>query len=152
MSLSALSSTCERARSQISLLLDSEGSEFDRRLVAAHLVRCAECRAFDASLLQFTEELRAAPVEALRHPIALPRPRRRVVLTAAQFSAAASLLIILGAASQFGAAEPEGRSTGATVSTRNLFKTSWQPERELAQIHGVDRVRRMGGPGPLPAL
>lgn len=135
------------------MILDAEVSELDRRLVAAHLARCAECRAFEASVRQLTRELREAPLESPRQPISLPRLPRRVALATAQASAAATVLIaILGAFTQFGVQEQQSR-TAASTPARNLFTTSWQPELELAQIDGaVSHLRGVNRPGPLPAL
>jgi len=136
----------------MSVLLDAEVSELDRRLVAAHLARCAACRAFDQSLQGLTQELRAAPLESPYQPIALPHlPRlpRRIALATAQFSAAATVLIaLLGV----GVPEPQGRSASPQVRTSNLFKTSWQPELELAQIDDGARIRGNDQPGRLQAV
>ncbi len=140
----------------MSVLLDAEVSELDRRLVAAHLARCAACRAFDQSLQGLTQELRAAPLESPYQPIALPHlPRlpRRIALATAQFSAAATVLIaLLGVLTQFGVPEPQGRSASPQVRTSNLFKTSWPPELELAQIHDSARIRGTDQPGRLQAV
>lgn len=149
---------CERVRSQLSMLLDAELSALERRLVAVHLARCADCCAFEESIREFTHELRAAPPESPRQPIVLLRSRRRVSLTMAQWSAAATLLIaVLGVLSQFEVPQFEvpqspGPNPVRQVATKNLFKTSWQPEREMAQIDAVTRTLGTDRPGPLPAL
>ncbi len=146
---------CERVRSQISLLLDAEVSELDRRLVAAHLARCAECRAFEQPVRAFTEQLRATPLEVSSLPVVLTRirARQRVWLRTAELSAVATVLIVLGVVSQLGAPRVEGRSTGRQFTTASLFKTtSWQPELEMAQIDSGAPVGPTRWPGPLPAL
>lgn len=144
---------CERVRSQISMAFDAEVSELDRRLVRAHLARCPECHAFESSVRDFTEELRAAPLERLERPIVLAqrRSRRRAWLTTAEVSAAATVLIGLGVMSQLEASDPQARNRLATAT---LFSAAWQPELEMAQIDpsvGAG-LANDGGPGPLHAV
>lgn len=144
---------CDRVRTQVSMLVDAEVSELDRRLVAAHLARCAGCRAFEASVRTFTGALRAAPLELLDRPIYVPRPRRRISLASVQYSAAATLLIAtLGILSQFGAPASQGRDARRVFTTANLFNAAWQPEVELAQLGPARQVGPEDPPGPLPAL
>ena len=139
---------CQRIREQVSLRLDDELSQLEERMVAAHLVRCSDCRAFDQSVREFTDELRAAPLESPRQPI-LVRRRRRVSLTAAQVGVAATLAVaVLGVLSQIDV--PSTQDPAVRSTTANLFKTPWQPERELAEIDtnlpGTNR------PGPHSAI
>jgi predicted anti-sigma-YlaC factor YlaD len=152
MAVSPLPLNCERVRSQISMALDAEVSEFDRRLVAAHLARCADCRAFESPVRAFTEELRAAALESPSEPIALirSRPRRRAWLATAELSAAATVLIAFGIASQLGASDSQGGNN--RLATANLFTTAWSPELELAQIEPAVPTRQTSRPGPRPAL
>jgi predicted anti-sigma-YlaC factor YlaD len=145
---------CERVRTQVSTLLDAEVSELDRRLVAAHLSRCAECREFDRSVRAFTEDLRAAPLESPSLPVVLPgsRPRRRLSFATAEFGAAAMVLIgVLGVLSQFGTA-PASHSINHGVANANLFNTEWSPELELAQLETTVPIGPADEPGPLPAI
>jgi predicted anti-sigma-YlaC factor YlaD len=146
---------CERVRSQVSTLLDAEVSELDRRLVAAHLSRCAECRAFDQSVRAFTEELRAAPLESPSLPVVIPgsRPRRRLSFATAEFGAAAMVLIgVLGVLTQFGTA-PDSHGINSGVANANLFNTAWSPELELAQLETtVPTGPTTDEPGPLDAI
>lgn len=132
--------------------LDGELSQLEQRMVAAHLERCADCRAFEGSVRSFTEELRAAPREAPRHPIVVRRTRR-VSFSALQVSAAATVAVaVLGVVSQVGATQQNVPDVDRQVAA-NLFKTSWQPELELAQIDpvGLARLTDMP-PGPVPTL
>lgn len=154
MTVSPLPLNCERVRSQISVALDAEVSELDRRLVAAHLARCAECRAIEDTVRAFTEELRTAPLELLERPVVVTRarPRRRAWLTTAEVSVAATVLIGLGVLSQLGTSDPQGASN--RLATSNLFIAAWQPEDEMAQIDPSVQTQRenVGGPGPLNAV
>lgn len=139
---------CQRIREQVSLRLDDELSQLEERMLAAHLLRCSDCRSFEQSVREFTDELRAAPLESPRQAI-LVRRTRRVSFTAAQVSVAATLAVaVLGVLSQVGVADTQAPAARST--TTNLFKSSWQPERELAQIDtdlpGTNR------PGPLSAI
>ena len=90
---------CNRAREWISLSMDGELSEFEQVLMAAHLERCAECRAFDADTRGFTTALRLAAPEALERPVAVPRRRsfgaagvRGAQAASIAFAAAAAVL------------------------------------------------------------
>ncbi len=119
-------------------------------MVAVHLERCAECHAYEASVREFTDQLRAAPLESPRLPIVVRRARR-VSVSATQLSAAAALAVaILGALSQVGVPGSQDPAVGARLSTTtNLFETSWQPQRELAQI---DADLPSNRPRPFPAI
>jgi anti-sigma factor RsiW len=125
---------CERVRAQVSLELDGELSQLERRMVAAHLQRCADCRSFEEALGAFTLELRAAPLEVLPHPVVVRAPRR-VSLTATPAAVAAALAIaVLGVVSQLQPQEPRSAAAVPTVTPKNLFRTTWRPEQELARI------------------
>ncbi len=139
---------CQRIREQVSLRLDDELSQLEERMLASHLLRCSDCRLFEESVSDFTDKLRAAPLESPRQPILVRRPRR-VSLSVAQISAAATLLVaVLGVLSQVDM--PSTQDPSARSTTTNLFKTSWQPDRELAnldtELPGTNR------PGPYPAI
>jgi hypothetical protein len=153
--VSPLPLNCERVRSQISMALDAEVSELDRRLVAAHLARCGECRAIESAVRAFTDELRAAPLESPRQPIVVTRhrPRRRALLRTAEYSVAATVLIaFLGVFTQLELSD--SRRGAAPLTPANLFQTAWSPELELAQIDpSVSGGRaNANGPGPIHAV
>jgi predicted anti-sigma-YlaC factor YlaD len=88
--------SCDRAREAASGLLDGELSPFEARLLEAHVERCADCRAFQASAARTAVELRAAPLERLTYPIVLPRRRllRPMQGSAAAAMAAAAVLVL----------------------------------------------------------
>ena len=67
---------CNREREWISLALDGELSEFEQVVMAAHLRRCADCRAFAADVRGFTTTVRAARAEPLETRVWLGDPRR----------------------------------------------------------------------------
>lgn len=133
MSAVRSSVVCERARAHVSLALDGELSQLERRMLASHLLRCSECQSYSGQVNEFTDALRQAPFEPLERQIVTPR-HRRISFTAAQLGAAATLAVAaLGMVTQVGSPE---RSESVSQPTRiDLFKTAWQPERELAQIN-----------------
>jgi anti-sigma factor RsiW len=67
---------CARSREWSSLRADGELSELEAALLDAHLGRCAECRAFAASLDGVVTALRGATRERPA-PIAIRAPRDR---------------------------------------------------------------------------
>jgi predicted anti-sigma-YlaC factor YlaD len=83
---------CERIREWISLELDGELSRIERALVERHLDTCPECSAFAVHVDAFTDALRAAPLEQLERPIALPA-RSRLRVRSFQVAAAAALAV-----------------------------------------------------------
>jgi anti-sigma factor RsiW len=153
MRASILPMVCERVRGQVSVQLDGELSQLEQRMVAAHLERCADCAAFEASVRSFTEELRAAPREAPRRPIVVRRTRR-VSFSALQVSAAATVAVaVLGVVSQLGSPQQNVPDVDRQVARANLFEASWQPELEMAQIDPVGLARLTDlPPGPVPTL
>jgi anti-sigma factor RsiW len=129
MSVAHRSVVCDRVRAQVSLSLDGELSQLESRMLAAHLARCADCAAFEADVVRITEELRAAPLEQLEHPIVVRRPRR-VSVTRVQIAAAAALAVaVLGAVSQIASRESE-----AALAMPDRYATNSQLAREVAQV------------------
>jgi anti-sigma factor RsiW len=127
---------CERVRAQISLQLDDELSELERRMLAVHLDYCPECRAFEADISAFTEELRAAPLQELEHPIVVRRPRAGSLARLQVGVAAVVAVVALGAVGQFSESDPNRSSLRAPVR----FETSSDAVRELQQIFADGRA------------
>lgn len=138
--------TCDRVRSQISLRLDGELSQLESRMVDAHVLRCAECRAFETGAVLVTEHLRAAPLEPLAQPVLVRRPARTWVARAQLGMAAALALVFFGAAAQF--ADQQGESSLAQPAR---YETTVQLEREVQQIIADGRAfsKRAGDVTPL---
>ena len=88
--------SCDRARSWVSLALDDELSEFERRLLDAHLERCADCHEYDAGVRATTLALRSEPLVAVERQVALPRRRPAWGVTRVAASAAAAALVAVG--------------------------------------------------------
>ncbi len=121
---------CERARQWISLHADGELSEFEQALLAAHLARCADCGAFQLDVSAITGELRAAPLERLRRPIALP-PRRRVSLRAMQVAAAAAAVLAVALGSTIGVFQSQHSNVHRFAHVRPAFLDSPYWELQL---------------------
>jgi anti-sigma factor RsiW len=86
---------CERMREAVSAQLDGELSELEAIRLRTHLEACASCREFEASASFSTTALRAAPLEPLTQPIALPS-RRRISFRVPAAAAAAVLMVAAG--------------------------------------------------------
>jgi UDP-N-acetylmuramyl pentapeptide synthase len=86
-----LPEVCNRTRMQASLRLDSELSELEEALMAAHLARCANCRSFADDLGTLTDTLRTAPL--VEPSVEFQIPRRRLRFGIAQVGTAAAATI-----------------------------------------------------------
>lgn len=125
---------CERVRAQVSLRLDGELSELERRMLESHLSRCAECSAYARDVETFTRLLGEAPLERPRFPVVVRRPRRASVgLMQVGGVAAAVAVVVLGFTAQF---------TGPRTSQRPSFEaparyeTRGELEREQQILAG----------------
>src|SRR4029450_4548890 len=123
---------CERVRAQVSLELDEELSELERRMLAAHLERCAECREYQEDLVAFTRELREAPFEQLSYPIEVHRPRRASLAWAQIGVAAAVAVAVFGTLTQLGPMSEHGRAS--SFGTPAKFQAPRQAGREVARV------------------
>lgn len=127
---------CERVRSQVSLELDGELSQLERAMVAVHLERCPDCRAYDSEVTAFTRVLRETPLKQMESPVGVHRPRRAIAARLQAGVAAAVAIAALGAASQV---SPEGQSPGPSPSeTRQIqYPTQRQIQGEQAILERV---------------
>lgn len=109
----------------MSLLLDGELSELERRMLEAHLVLCHECSSYSEKLTTFTEQLRSAPLLPLRRSVVVRAPRR-VSRYFAQSGVAAVLgLVALGLTSQFVGSQPK------SDVEQPFIVTDYAPQAEL---------------------
>lgn len=143
--------TCERVRAQVSLRLDAELSQLELRMLETHLDRCADCREFSADVDAFTSELRAAPLESLSRPIAVSRTRR-VSLSGVQVGVAAVVAIALFGVANRVAVDGVPQPAASRAATEQLFTTSWQPERELADLANAPKTTNRSPQGPQTAI
>ena len=125
------STSCDRTRLWLSLRLDGELSELESRLLGAHLVRCAACRAYEQGVQETTAALRAAPLVSAARPVSLPRARRRSV----------GALRIASAAAAFAAVALTGVLTLSASSGRERFLPGAAPVRDV-EVSDLRRLRR----------
>ena len=140
---------CERVRTQVSAELDGELSEIERRMLAAHLLSCPACRAYEADVVSFTTKLRSAPLETIGLPINIHRHRpRRIALARVHVGLAAALAIaVMGSVLQLGFPGPQRASTREGQPLR--FPTLTAGKNETKQIIADGRAferRHRSGP------
>jgi predicted anti-sigma-YlaC factor YlaD len=119
--LRAQNRVCDRAREYSSRSLDGELSDFERALLETHLERCDECRAYATELAEIVTRLRAAPLEALPHPVALPS-RRRVRTRALQGAAAAAAAVVAVTAGLVGSLQSHPTQARPNVTLEALIR------------------------------
>jgi len=124
---------CERARTWAALAPDGELSELERKLLDAHVQRCAACAQFAIDVAAVSAELRAAALQPLPRPLAVPIWRRRPVYARfrAVGAAAAVAVMALGVASRAPLSPSEGDSFDLPRVTNFANAT---PEREVELI------------------
>jgi predicted anti-sigma-YlaC factor YlaD len=123
------SSSCQRVREQVSLLLDDELSQLERRMLDAHLRRCADCSAYSDEVTTFTDQIRYAPMETLSRQIVVQRRRRIPAMRLHAAVAAAFAFAALGLGSQL-ASGPSSELTGFRPVTK--YPTQAELQREIA--------------------
>lgn len=85
---------------------DGELSSFELRLLAAHVERCTDCRAFAGDVSTLTELVRATPSDEIRLPVTAParerllRRRRAGVLSVAASVAVVAIAVSIGASTE----------------------------------------------------
>lgn len=126
--------TCERVRAQVSLDLDCDLSHLEKRMVDAHLARCAACREFEEGVTEVTRQLRSAPLEVPSTPVIVRLPRR-VSLQRLQIGVAAVLILVtFAASSQLQRVSITERLGGASANGRftEQLPTGVELEHEMA--------------------
>lgn len=136
MSPTGTSVVCQRVRAQVSLQLDDELSQLERRMLEAHLERCPQCSAYAADVTAFTHQLRWAPLETLERPVVVRRPRR-LALARLQVGAAAVLAVatvgVAAQVTQSGQRDTSLSSRGAVTQ----FPTRAELDKELAILESI---------------
>jgi predicted anti-sigma-YlaC factor YlaD len=107
---------CDRSREAISLRLDGVLSLFESALLERHLRKCADCRDFAAAAAAQTQLLRAAELEQLPHPVALPGGRRRPVRRIAAGAVTAAASLAAAAAVLLAPGSPQGPTSASASS------------------------------------
>jgi predicted anti-sigma-YlaC factor YlaD len=124
---------CERARTWAALAPDGELSELERKLLDAHVQRCAACAHFALEVAAVAGELRAAAPQRLPRPLVVPIWRRRPVYARVRAvgAAAAVAVMALGIAARSPLSTSDSESFEMPRVT-NFANTA--PEREVELI------------------
>jgi predicted anti-sigma-YlaC factor YlaD len=102
---------CVQARESASARLDGELPELDEVRLTAHLLGCADCRAFADEAGALAAGLRTAPLERPETPSSVLLPHRGPLRAIRMQSAAAAVALVVVAA---GASFVFGRALGTT--------------------------------------
>ena len=124
---------CERARTWASLAPDGELSELERKLLDAHVQRCAACAHFAIEVAAVAAELRTAALQPLTRPLSVPIWRRRLVYARVRAvgAAAAVAVMALGVASR-APLSPSAEGSAELPRVTNFANRA--PEREVELI------------------
>jgi|GEM_PF-1169433 len=138
---------CEQACQRVSLRLDSELSEFEEVLLAAHLERCARCRAFEDDLVGLTAMVRAARLEEPGFVFQLPGRRSRAFALREVLAVASVAVFALSGLVGLRLSLNHATGKDARAASELMdFK-----ERQLRQLDGYDRSRSRKVPPGLAA-
>jgi predicted anti-sigma-YlaC factor YlaD len=130
-------------RAQIALELDREFSQLERARRVTHVSRCAECRAFEADLQEFTRMLREAPAERPSRPFAVPRRRLATRSLRAPAVAAAAMVLALVGVTQVATDLATSERPAAALSGPTRFPTGQELESELEVIQVLTESPRL---------
>lgn len=133
---------CERARAWAALAPDGELAELERKLLHAHIERCAPCAAFADDVAVFAAELRRAELVPLSRPLQIAAWRRsRYGSHLRNVGAVAAVaLLALGVAAR----APVDRHS----PTRQQFGvSSSDTQAELAELRQLRRQELIGAAG-----
>lgn len=147
MSAVPASLVCQRIREQVSLELDGELSQLERRMLSSHLSRCADCGTYADEVTMFTDALRSAPLEALERPVVLRRPRRHVAARLQVGVAAALAFAAFGLGSQLATSGSQSPSLSRFDRTPNLSPPPSVLEKEQAILNVVRPGLTLPPPG-----
>ncbi|HEY8793107.1 MAG TPA: zf-HC2 domain-containing protein [Gaiellaceae bacterium] len=143
---------CDRARAQISALLDGELSELEEADLRLHLEGCEPCLEYRAGAASISGALRAAPLEQLDFAIDVPSRRRIATRWIQAGSAAAAVLVAIGLGSSQGILVNHGGlgSAGsspapARASSTRAYLQSPDYERHLLDSLRAPHRGRTGG-------
>ena len=137
---------CTRVREQVSLELDSELSQLEQRMLAAHLDRCAVCATYAAEVRDVTERIRSAPLHNMRRPVVVRRHRSMTTTRIQIGVAAAFALAALGLGTELAVPSQPQNSLARFEGQPNLSPPRSVYEREQAIL----RVVKVGRPLPPP--
>lgn len=142
---------CDRARAQVSALLDGELSELEEADLRLHLEDCAACRTYHAGAVAISGSLRSAPLEQLDFPILVPNRRYIATRWIQAASAAAVVLIAIGLGSSQGILAGHGGldsagSSSAQASSATSLAYLQSPDYERHLLNSLRAPHRGGLP------
>jgi anti-sigma factor RsiW len=134
---------CDRARAQISALLDGELSELEETDLRLHLEGCESCVEYQAGALTVSNSLRGAPLEQLDFPIDVPSRRRIATRWIQAGSAAAAVLVAIGLGSSQGILANHGGlgSAGSSPSPARASSVAAYLQSPDYERHLLDSLR-----------
>jgi predicted anti-sigma-YlaC factor YlaD len=127
------------------LRLDSELSELEEALMAAHLARCAACRSFADDIATIADTLRTAPLVEPPVHFQLPRRRARLGVARAGTAAAATITaaIALGGYAGFGSSQAQiSASDIRSAHDRMVLKEELMQDLDTTAARPAKRVPR----------
>ena len=129
----------------ISLRVDGELSELGERRLDEHLLECADCRAYAGSVTLTTAQLRSAPLERPRLPLAVPSRSSRA--RSARLGGVAAVGVAAVAAAALVTAPLGGRSgpTGPPVRVTASSNADVVDQR-LTRMGSLLALLQHGGP------
>jgi hypothetical protein len=89
---------CDCTRTYISLELDGELSELERRFLASHVERCESCRAYRDDVHMFTTQIREASVESPTRRVHIPATVESRLSFQHLGAVASGFLVVIGTA------------------------------------------------------
>ena len=137
--------SCEHARERLSLQLDDELSAHEATLLERHLGRCGACAAFAFEVREYTQLLRATPLEPAPTVWLHSRPaaRRLAARVAAVTAAAAAAVLVAVSAVPLG----NGHSTATASVGFGFWPTGLSGDRNLGVQHVALGIRTPSSPG-----
>lgn len=129
--------SCERVRAQVSLQLDGELSELERRMMQSHLARCEDCGAYEHGVVSVTSLLREAPLEQAPYPLVVRLPRR-ISVAYGQVAGVAAVFVIMvaGVLSTFAQSEQQQLPAIQFGDMPVRYETRSELVRELGILSG----------------
>jgi anti-sigma factor RsiW len=145
---------CDRARAQISALLDGELSQLEEADLRLHLDGCTACFDYHEGAVSISGALRAAPLEQLDFQIVVPNRRYIATRWIQAGSAAAAVLVAVGLGTSQGILARQGGlgsagTSPARGSASPAYVQSADFERHLLDSLRVPHRGRTGGAVPL---
>jgi predicted anti-sigma-YlaC factor YlaD len=137
--------SCEHARERLSLQLDGELSDHEATLLARHLGHCGACAAFASEVREYTQLLRATPLEPAP-PFWLqsrPAARRVAARVAAVTAAAAAAVLVAISTVPLG----NGHSSATASVGFGFWPTGLRGDSNLGVQHVALGLRRPSSPG-----